>query len=152
MAEFDPQALLSKPIDDVKPPVQLPLGSYLGVVVKREFDKAKNKDETPIVRFEIGFREALPDVDADELSAALDGEPLTEKTQRLEFWLTPNALFRLKEFGMDHCKVQSPGDTMAELIEAIVGCEAVFMLGQQPNKKNPERPYVNIVSTAPVPE
>lgn len=149
MAEsFDPTALLSKPLDEIKAPTPMPLGSYAGQVAKYEFDKAKNKDETPIVRFTVVATEAFPDVDEGELSAALGDRALNQIEHRLEFWLTPAALYRLKEFGVEHCKVdESSVANTAELIEATVGAAFGFEIGQVPNKKNPERPYHQITRT-----
>jgi hypothetical protein len=96
-------------------------------------------------------------VDAEALAVATDpaqgGKPLAENLQRLEFWITPDALYRLKEFGEDHLKVDpSEVQNVAELIEACIGKQGVFVMTQQPNKKNPERPYINITSTAALPE
>lgn len=156
-AGFDPQALLTKPLDEIKPPIQLPVGGYVGIATKREFDKAKNEKASPLVRFEVVATEPLPDVDEDAFALATDeargGKKLADNPQRLEFWLTPDAVYRLKEFGEEHCGIdQSEASNLAELIELIIGRPFVFVLEQQPNKKNPERPYINIVRTAKVPE
>lgn len=157
MADFDPQALLTKPLDEVKAPAGMPLGSYVFVPISREFGKAQNEKETPKVTFTVRPVEALPDVVADDLTAAeaQDGKKLSEREQKLDFFLTPDSLFRLKEFGVDHCKVPE-GDVAntGELIEAIVDGTRQFVgvMEQQPNKKNPERPYVNLSKTAAVPE
>lgn len=148
----DLQSLLAMPSDSIKPPVNLPVGGYVGRAIQREFDKAKNEKQTPIVRYTIQFDEPLPDVDETELAAALEVKSLAENTQRLEFWLTPEAVYRLKEWAENHCKVDTSGMNLAEIIEAALGQPFVSMLGQQPNKKNPERPYINIVSTAAVPD
>jgi hypothetical protein len=156
-AAYDPQALLSKPLDEIKPPVPYPVGSYVGTVMNREFDTAKTEKKQTIVRFMVRFDEPLPDVDEEEWARATNeaegGKKPADNLQRLEFWITPDALYRLKQFGEEHCKVD-PNDVSntAELIEAIVGRQAVFVMTQQPNKKNPQQPYHNITATAPVPE
>lgn len=154
---FDPTALLSKPVSSVKAPVKMPVGSYLGVASKFAFDKAKNEQQTPLVRFVVNPTEALPDVDQDALRESLtDGDgnvqPLTSKEQRLEFWLTPDAMFRLTDFGKDHVQVENADSmTIGELINEIVGKPFMFTLVQAPNKKEPANPYINIGSTGPVP-
>lgn len=156
-ADFDPQALLSKPLADVKPPVILPVGSYVAIAKKYEFDKAKNEKQTPIVRFTIQFSEPLPDVDEADFARAINsaegGKPLNEIEDKLEFWITPDALYRMKEFGERDCKVpEEDAANTAELIELCIGRPFIAVRASVPNKKNPERPYINVVSTAPVPE
>lgn len=155
-ADFDPQALLAKPLDEIKAPINLPVGSYVGIVTKHEFDKAKNEKASPLVRFDVVAQEPLPDVDEAAFALATDeaqgGKKLADNPQRLEFWLTPDAVYRLKEFGEEHCGVdESDVANLAELIEALKGRPFVFVLEQVPNKKNPERPYINITRTAAVP-
>lgn len=154
---FDPTALLSKPVSSVKAPVKMPVGSYLGIASKFEFDKRGEKN-SPLVRFTVNPTEALPDVDQEALRESItDGDgvaqPLTSKEQRLEFWLTPDAVFRLTNFGKDHVQVENADSmTIGELINEIVGKPFMFTLVQAANKKEPDNPYINIGSTGPVPE
>lgn len=157
-AAFDPTALLSKPVSSIIKPVRLPIGAYLGTTTKYEFDKARNEKASPLVRFTAVPTEALPDVDQEQLAASLkdgNGNPvaITERSQRLEFWLTPDALHRLKTFAGEHCGVPDVDNmNVGEMIQSVIGQPFMFILGQSPNKKNPEEPYINIDSTGPVPE
>lgn len=155
-ADFDPAALLSKPLSDIKRPPPMATGSFVAIATNKEFGKTKPQDGsegTPFVSFEETLQEALPDVDADALKLALDGNPLSERKLKLDFYLTPNAVYRLKEFGENHCGVaESDAANLGELIELILGRPHVVVLSQQANKKDPEHPYVNITSTAAVPE
>lgn len=158
MADFDPTALLSAPIDNFKAPPPAPIGTFLGMITKREFENARNEKKTPLVKFTIVPQEAMPDVDEEQLRTWQEALAESDKQMsavefKLEMWLTPEALYRLKELGRDHVKVtEEEAQTTGELIEAMVGRQVVFTLVQAPNKKNPERPYINIGSTAAVPE
>jgi hypothetical protein len=155
--EYDPMALLATPVSDVKPPTRMPVGSYAALANKFEFAKVKAKDsgkETTKVTFTVVPTEAGPDVNAEALAEALDGEALTEKSLKLDFWITKDALYRLVEFGKDHVKVPKAEQlSNQELIEQIASGQFPFMINlvEAPNAKEPNRPYINIGSTAAMP-
>lgn len=157
MADFDPTALLSKPLDEVKAPTPLALGSYSAVAFKYEFDKTKPKDTskqpTPVVNISVRLVEAFPDVDAAELEAALNGKSLTEIEQRpLTYFLTEAAAHRLKELGEDHAGIDDAAN-LAELLDKLCDGQHPFgvTVGTVPNTKEPSKPYHQITGTFKLP-
>lgn len=157
MTTFDPKALLSKPMDDIKAPIPAVLGSYVAQGYDYEFDKTKPKDgkePTNTVKLKFRLVEAFPDVPQDELAAYLEtaGKSLHEIDQRdKDFFLTENALFRLKEFLEEHCKIKA--DNIAEALEAYkAGAQFGATMGQVPNQKEPSRPYHQVTATFALPE
>lgn len=149
MADADFNALLDKPLDSFEAPKPIPMGSYIGTVTERRFDKSKEK-QTPYVQFTIVPFQAMDDVDAGALKESLGNSALAEKKFNLDFYLTKDAMWRLSQFCEDHIGV--PGGTPArEAIEACVGQQLVFMVGHTPNKRNPEQVYANITQTAKLP-
>ena len=148
----DFNGLLDKPSEDFERPKPMPVGTYLGLIAKFEYDKAKNDKKTPFVRFTIVPQEALPDVDEDALTAALNGEPLSTKLQRHELYITGDAMWRLGQFLVDHAGTDS-GIPTREQIDQAVGKLVTFTIIHTPNKKDPEAPpYANIGVTGKPPE
>lgn len=153
-ADFDPQALLAKPLDEIKAPVSMPLGTYVGLASKYEFKTLTNEKKTTVCTVTVIPTEAMPDVDADQLKECLGDEALTAKELKLDFFITPEAVFRVKEWGNDHCKIgEHEAANTAELLE--LACDGNhpfgFEIGQVPNKKNPEKPYHQITRTFALP-
>lgn len=151
-ASYDPQALLSKPLDEVKAPVPLPIGSMLGTYVSREFTTRKTKEgDKTVVSFQVRLEEPLPDVQEDDWNAFIEGRGPEERQTKYDFWITQPALYRLKEAG-EHAGVKDDEvANTAELIEAMIGRQAVFTTAASKPDAN-GRVYVNIERSAPVPE
>ena len=55
-------------------------------------------------------------MDSDELSTALQGQPITSKKLRMDYYLTDEALYRLKDL-FTSCGVDSDGRTLEECIQ-----------------------------------
>lgn len=150
MAEYDPQSLLAMPADQVEAPKPLPAGSYVFNVNSREFDKANNEKKTQLVRFDVSPIEALPDVDQEALALVTANKSLNEIHSRHELYITPDALFRVKEFA-EHCGIDSDGVSIGEQIEQCPGRQFVGVVAHTISKKDGKTVYANIVSTAAVP-
>lgn len=151
MTDFDPQALLAKKGAEVQKPKALPEGTYLLTVNGRRFDKSTEK-KTNFVEFELIPTETLPDVDQTQLAAVLGDETLMSKKQKATFYITPDALFRIKDFGRA-CGLGDAVETlsMGEIIEECLNKQVCGIGKHSPNKRDPESPYFNLDSFAPVP-
>src|SRR5262249_22764520 len=109
MAAPQLSSILDRQGTEVERPRPLPFRTYRTIVTGApRFDKSKNKG-TVFVEFTLKFLPAEEDVDADDLAHALtkpSGEsvPLQEKSNRLTFYLTEDAAYRLKDF-LKHCGV-----------------------------------------------
>lgn len=88
------EELLDRPLAEFKAPPLLPAGPYrMRTGVAADFGKSRDK-ETPFFEVTCQVVEALDGVDPD----ALAGIDLSKKTQRLTFYLTEDAMIRLKNF------------------------------------------------------
>lgn len=103
-------AILDTAPTSVERPKPLPAGTYVAQVKGLPKCDKSAKKETDYAEFTMQMVEARDDVDADELAAALtksSGETvaLGEKIMRLTYYLTSDAMWRLKKFledlGMD---------------------------------------------------
>lgn len=151
---FDPAALLQQKAADVKPPVRLPVGSFVATILSREYTKVGEKQNT-VCQYKVRYDEALPDVNADDLARAIDtaegGRPMNEVEDKLDFWITPDALWRIVEFHNDHLRLD-PELPISEQVEAAPGHQFIAVRSQVANKKDPTKPYINITATAALPE
>ena len=90
--------LLKKPMADAKRPPALPVGDYPGVVKSYELGD-QNRNKTPYVRFHLGLTGWAESVSEDEHNTS-DGKAidLSKKQFRRDFFLTPEADWRLADF------------------------------------------------------
>lgn len=161
MAAYDPMALLSKPLDDFHAPTKPVLGSYVAISPGYEFDKTKpadkSKEPTNIVRVKVALVEALPDVDQDLLKQFLEEQAakgkeglLAVEMRPIDFFLTPDAMFRFTDFTRDHAKItpeEAPtGQEALEVLKTEARQFGVF-IEAVPNKREPENPYHQITRT-----
>ncbi len=109
-------ALLDKPADEVEAPKPLPTGFYRVMNTKFEMGES-NKKKTPFVQFEVSVLSAEADVDENELEAA---GGIEDKTLRQTFYLTPDSMFRVKEFATNILDIDTKGLSMGEVIQACL--------------------------------
>jgi hypothetical protein len=84
--------LLSKPTDAVERPRPLADGHYVGKFTRHEFGTSRNK-QTPYARFFVSPREEMSDV----AEGANTGMDLTKKELYKDYYITPDALYRLSD-------------------------------------------------------
>jgi len=129
----DFSAILERAPSEVERPKALPTGTYL-VVVKGQpqFDKSTKK-QTPFAKFNLGFLQALEDVDEEELEQALTSAEgtktaLTEKSINHTLYLTENSAWRLDEF-LEHCGIELDGKkSRSQMIEETPGCQLLISI------------------------
>lgn len=120
--------LLNKPANSFERPKAVPMGTYLVQFIKFEFGESANK-KTPFVRFLCSIVQPGTDVD----KAALP-EGWQEREFRYEFYLTPDAMFRLREFLGGALKMPETLN-FDVLIPQVVGKQAWATIIQQPSTK-----------------
>src|SRR5262245_27368133 len=134
MPDFN--ALLDKnPLEFERPPTP-PEGEYLVVVRDKKFGQSSQK-KTPFVEFSYGVISALPSI-PDE---ALNGVDLSKVKFRDEFYLTEDAMFRLREFlELLGCTEGSTRDA----IESAIGQQVVVTVGHETSQRDPSRIFANM--------
>lgn len=133
--------LLSKPLDDVKRPKVLPPGTYFGMVKSYELGESSEK-KTPYVRINFALSHAGDDVDQAELT---DIE-LGKRTPRTDFYLTPDADWRLKEF-LESCHIDTKGRTFQSTLPDCVNSPVIIDMVQRINQQRPTDPPFNDIKS-----
>lgn len=148
--------ILENAPDTLEASKSLPAGEYELVVIKAEveelkfdFGDHKEGDENLMI---YARPVAAIDVDEDELN-------------EVEDWTNKIVSIRMfpEELGDRFCDVKSergfvyncglnPADfeNIEQMIVATVGCHFAGSIVHAPNKKNPDKPYVNLKQTAPL--
>jgi hypothetical protein len=155
MAAPQLSSILDRQAGDAERPKPLPVGTYRAIVLGApRFDKSSKKG-TDYVEFTLKFQSAEEDVDEDDLKSALtkkSGETiaLNQKTARLTFYLTEDAVYRLDEF-FKHCGLDIEETPMSRRQAAaeIQNSEVLVHLKHVPSEDG-ESVYANIDKTAAV--
>jgi hypothetical protein len=127
-------------------PKPLPEGTYLCTVKDYERGESK-KNKTPFTRFILNVISPLEDVDTIALTevGGCDG-----KTVRVDFWETPDAIFRLDEFH-EHCGLDL-SEPLARKFrnDEVVNAQVLAYITQTIDENDSTRIYLNVTKTAPV--
>jgi hypothetical protein len=116
---------LSKPTDSIEKPKPLPAGTYNGVISKYEFGESKEK-KTPYVRYHLTAHSAGEDVDPD----SIEGIDLSKKSLRRDFYLTEDAMYRVKDF-LDSVGVSTSGRSLGEVIPEAINAAVLISVTQR---------------------
>lgn len=136
----DFKKLLSKNVDEVKPPKNLPPGSYLGRV--KGFSVAESRDKhTPYVQIDFVLDSAV--LESIEDKEDLNDIDLSKENLNRKFFLTPKAEHMLKDF-IASCGVQTAGKTWAELLPEINNAGVMLDVIQRPDTRDPMKSYNDI--------
>src|SRR5690606_11507716 len=109
------QQLLSKPAEQIEKPKPWPAGTYRGMIKQREFGESGQK-KTPYCRLMVSALSPGEDVDAEALGQALKGKPISDRQFRRDYYLPPDAEYRLVELA-ESCGIAKGGRSLGELIE-----------------------------------
>lgn len=134
----DFKSLLQKPADTVKKPMPLPAGTYRGIVLSREFGTSRNKG-TPYVRFTVQPQFAENDVSQEDL----EGVEIAKRQLRVDFYLTPDAEFRIVELA-SALGYPPAGRSLGELIEDIASNTPVLIDVTQRSSEDGSQIYNDI--------
>lgn len=126
----------------VRPPV-LPAGQFMARIVSHEFGKSRRK-KTPQVEFLWQISAASEEIDDD----LLEGVNVEGKKMREAFYLTPDAMWRLKEF-FEVLVDNISGSSFEELIADSTGLQAWLDVSKEPSDDG-EGFYNNIEGYAKV--
>ncbi|HEX4919752.1 MAG TPA: hypothetical protein VFV92_03330 [Candidatus Bathyarchaeia archaeon] len=123
------QDILNKPIDDIKAPVALPMGTYLGIIDGQPEQTKIGKNETPAIIFQIKPVQAGKDVDQTALLETLNGSALQDKKIRHTMFVTPDSAYRLKEFLVEHLGIDAK--PIIQMLPEAMGKQVFVTLGHK---------------------
>lgn len=148
----DFESLLQTTADNIEEPLALPAGTYRWRISQKEFGET-NQNQTPYVRFScVPVEPVGEDVDMDDWEALhkqIEGDT-TRRAQRLQFFITPNSLYRIKRFAANTLQMEVGGMTLNEIIEDCIGQEFQGTLRYVQARDNPERTFAEIEGLAPI--
>lgn len=136
------QSLLSKNADEIEKPKPLPPGQYQFIVTGHEFGESAQK-KTPFVSFKV--RPVAPGPDVDQTALAQVKE-WNKKEMKYDFYITEDALFRLKDF-IGHCGIGTSGRPLDACIPELTNQSFTGVVAQSISEKDHETVYANIVSS-----
>lgn len=122
--------ILSKKVEETERPKPLPPGNYVCTVVRHEFGESSQK-KTPFVRFWLKHISPMDDVDQSMLPANWQN-----KESRLDFYLTDDALFRLRDFLEKTLGLSTAGMAYSDLIPATTGMNCIATFKHEINGDN----------------
>lgn len=134
-------ALLNVNADDIQPPKPLPPGPYTFIVKSHDFGESQQK-KTPFVRFIV--KPVAPGAGVD---TSLLPEGWQEKEMRLDYYLTQDAMFRLKDF-LEHLRLNISGRTIASVIPETINQQFIGNVAHKISEKDKKSVFANIDSTA----
>ena len=151
MAEVNFAELLSIQVESAERPKSFPIGDYNTIVAGHEFGTSSQKG-TPYVRFNIKLLGPLEGVDEELFEEAGGMEALNaRKPLRLDFYLTPDAMYRLREFLEESLDLSCAGRAFDEVIPEATNVSFVSSVKHDAGNK-PGEVYMNINDTASVAE
>lgn len=144
MASF--QDILNKPASQIERPKPYPVGTYLFLVegqpnIKENVGKNKNT----VVEYTLRFLQPAEDVDQQAL---MEMGGVQGKTLKLGFWVTDDAVYRLKEFLVDHLGIPESG-SLREMLPQAAG-QQVYGVIRHRTSEDGQQVYSEIASTAKV--
>lgn len=152
------ESILDTPSVDIARPRPVPQGHYL-FLTRGQPNYGAAKTGTQFVEFTMQPLEADSDVDTDELKAALtkasgDVVAISERSIRLTFYITEDAVWRLRKFLNDLGIEEMDGKkelTLRQRIEMAPGRQCLGHVKHSPSPDG-EGTFANIDRTAPIPE
>ncbi len=137
--------ILSRSVDDIKPPPMLPEGTYLCVVQGLPEQIESSKKKTPGLRFKLQVVQPLEDVDPAELLAFEGG--VGGKIVNHDQWVTEDSLFMLKQF-VEHCGALEEGASLSACIDNVPNSSVLAFIKHETSDET-KRTFAKIQRTAP---
>lgn len=151
------ESVLDLPSSEVARPRPLPVGTYL-CMVKGQFRQDKSpKKGTEFSEYTLQILEPSEDVDQDELKLALtkaSGEmvPLRDRSVRVTYYHTEDALWRLKKFLKDLGIEEEDNDgprSIRQMMQEVPGRQVWAHIKHTPSEDG-ETMFANVDKTARV--
>lgn len=132
------QELLSVQVDSVEPPKLFPAGPYDAVVLGHELGESSQKG-TPYVRFQCKLLSPREGVDPEEFEAAGGMEKLADrKPLNYDQYLTPDAMFRLRQFMENALQIEGSGRTFDQTLPETKNVQFIAVIGHERGQREGE--------------
>jgi hypothetical protein len=130
------EEILNKPAEEIQRPPPYPVGSYLVQIKGTPVFGESSQKKTKYVAFTGQFLQPMDDVNPQELQAfgGIQGKELKAGRNGLIYYITDDAVWRLKEFLVDHLGLDEGGKGLKELIAEAPGHQVVVTYRQEPTQ------------------
>lgn len=130
--------LLGVQVDSVERPKSFPVGHYEAVILGHELGQSSKK-ETPYARFNVKLISPLEDVDPELFEEAGGLEGLNARKPLYNtFYLTPDAIYRLREFLENALELSCHGRAFDEVLPEATNCSVVAVIEHQTGDREGE--------------
>ena len=147
MPDVDFKSLLSAQVDSVERPPTFPAGPYSAIVAAHEFGTSSKKG-TPYCRFEIKLISPQEGVDQELFEDAGGMEKLAaRKNMNLDFYLTEDAYYRLREFLENTMEINCSGSSFDKKIPEALNLPLTGEIDHREGQK-PGEWWMNIADTS----
>lgn len=143
MASFE--EILNKPATEIKAPPAYPPGTYHCLVDGPPEPGKSSQKQTDFLRFKFKILSGMDDVD----KAAYAEQQLQGKTVNAEYYITDSAVWRLKEFLVDHLGIEEGSKSLRELVAEAPGKQVLVKLRHEISQDG-KRVFHRLDSTAHV--
>jgi hypothetical protein len=144
MANF--QDILNRPSEEIKPPVQLPMGSYHTIIMGLPEQGKSSKKKTPQLKFVHKIIAPLDDVDPEAITEfEADGDKIAGQEVENILYVTDKSANMLKEF-IINCGIDLAGRTMMEGLDDIPNAEIGIHIKHE-SSEDGKRTFAKVDST-----
>lgn len=147
-AAVDFASILDTPASDVERPKPLPVGQYYCVVKGLPRMDKSSKKQTEFAEFTLIPQQAM---DENMLEAIDEAGGLEGKTIRATFYLTENALWRLKDFLVEDLGIEQGSKSIGQMINEAPGRTCLATLKHRASEDG-KAIFAELSSTAPAQE
>lgn len=138
MSDVNFNELLSVQVESVERPKNFPMGHYDAVIAAHEMGTSSKKG-TPYVLFRVKLLGPGEDVDQELFEEAGGMEALRErKPVDLTFYLTKDAMYRLREFLENGLAMNCGGRNFDEVIPETSNAPIIVQVGHRAGQKEGE--------------
>jgi hypothetical protein len=138
--------ILNMPASEIKAPEALPVGTYHCLIDGPPTPGKSSQKQTDFLQFKFRILSAQQDVDA----AKAVEQQVVGKNFTNDFYITEDAVWRLKEFLSDHLGIEAAnGASLKELISQAPGKQVLVKLAHQQSQDG-KRVFHRVQSTAHV--
>jgi len=143
MASFE--EILRKPASEIKPPPAYPVGTYHCLVDGPPNPGKSSQKQTDFLGFKFKVLQPMQDVDAAQAAET----QVTGKLIQSDFYITEAAVWRLKEFLVEHLGIEEGKKSLAELVAEAPGKQVLVKLRHELSQDG-KRVFHRVDSTAHV--
>lgn len=138
--------LQGKP-EEAKRPDPVPVGTYLATVGKHEFKESPKKG-TLFVQYSLTLVMPKEDVDMEQLRAYGGMEKLNKRTIPIDMYMTPESMWRHREFLEQSLKIPFNGRSWQVVIPETQGKQVLVHITHQIDQNDPTNVFAKVDKTA----